>query len=221
VTVRWIDAAAGLADFARPAAGLVAAAGAIPAATLHEAAGQRGALPSAIKPLAASMRLTGPAFTVQSPPKDNLWLHRALALARPGDVLVVEVGGVYEAGYWGDVMTNAARAGKLGGLVIDGCVRDGERLVELGFPVFARGLCIRGTGKDRSARGALAGAVRIGDAVVRAGDLIVADADGVVALAPEDIEAAVAAARQREAKEERIISELAGGKTTLDLLGLD
>jgi 4-hydroxy-4-methyl-2-oxoglutarate aldolase len=137
----------------RVAREVTAAAAAFPTATLHEAAGKIGALPHAIKPVSNSFRLSGPALTVHSPGGDNLWLHRALYVAQPGDVLVVNVSGAYDHGYWGEIMSTAAKHRGLAGLVIDGCVRDGVLLETIGFPVFARGLCIRGTGKDFDARG--------------------------------------------------------------------
>ena len=68
-------------------------------------------------------------------------------------MLVVYTSGVYEHGYWGEVMTTAAKAGGLAGLVIDACVRDADLLEQIGFPVFSRGLSIRGTGKDYGAIG--------------------------------------------------------------------
>jgi 4-hydroxy-4-methyl-2-oxoglutarate aldolase len=125
-------------DFERVPAALVATAQALPTATLHEAGGKIGALPSAIKPVAASFRCCGSALTVHSPGGDNLWLHRALDIAQPGDVLVVHTSGVHEHGYWGEIMTTMAQVKKLAGLVIDGCVRDGVLLEQIGFPVFAR-----------------------------------------------------------------------------------
>jgi 4-hydroxy-4-methyl-2-oxoglutarate aldolase len=95
------------------------------------------------------MRICGPALTVSSPPIDNLTIHKAIYVAIPGDVLVVMVGGIYEAGYWGEIMTAAAKERRIAGLVIDGCVRDGVLIQEMGFPAFARGLW----GRDRSKPG--------------------------------------------------------------------
>jgi 4-hydroxy-4-methyl-2-oxoglutarate aldolase len=84
--------------FERVAADVVASARALPTPTLHEAGGKIGALPSAIKPVSPGFRLCGPALTVHSPPGDNLWLHRALAMAQADDVLVVSVSGAFEHG---------------------------------------------------------------------------------------------------------------------------
>jgi len=201
----------------RPDAATLEAARALPTATLHEAGGRIGALPWAIKPVAPSMRVCGPAVTVQSPGGDNLWLHRALYVARPGDVLVVHVSGEHDYGYWGEIMATAAQARKLGGLVIDGCVRDGVLLAQLGFPVFARGLCIRGTGKDFGARGWINHPLLLDDIQVHPGDLIVGDGDGVVALPRERAAQVVAAAQAREAKEAGIIGRIQAGERTLEL----
>ncbi|WP_369824699.1 4-carboxy-4-hydroxy-2-oxoadipate aldolase/oxaloacetate decarboxylase [Pigmentiphaga sp. NML080357] len=206
-------------DIDRPTPEQLRQAAQLPSSTLHEAAGKIGALPSAIKPVHPSFRICGPAVTVQSPPADNLWLHRAIVAAQPGDVLVVHVGGHYEAGYWGEVMSQAARARGLAGLVIDGCVRDGAILERFGFPVYARGLCIRGTGKDFEARGWINAPTLFNDVVVHPGDLIVGDTDGVVAIPRTRIDEVLAKARQREEDEARIIERLAAGENSLDIYG--
>lgn len=208
-----------LASSSRISAALVADASRISCATLHEAAGKTGALPSAIKPVHATFRVCGPAFTVHSPPADNLWLHRAIYAAAPGDVLVVYTSGHVESGYWGEVMSCAAKARGLAGLVIDGCVRDGAILADFGFPVFARGLCLRGTGKDFGARGWLGAPVLIGDVTVSTGDLIVGDADGVVALAETRVQNVLDAAHARDREEADILKRLAAGERTLDIYG--
>lgn len=206
-------------DFARVDAAIVRSAAAIGTATLHEAAGKIGALPSAIKPAAQGFRLCGPAFTIQGPGEDNLWLHRAIVAARPGDVLVAFVNGIYEAGYWGEIMSTAAQAAKLGGLVIDGCVRDGDLLREIGFPVFARGLCIKGTGKDFGARGWLNAPILLGDVVVHPGDLVAGDADGVVVIPRLRADDVLQASAEREAKEAEILKQLHAGANSMDLYG--
>lgn len=207
------------ADFERVPAEVVAAAATLPTATLHEAGGKIGVLPPVIKPVASRFRLCGPALTVHSPGGDNLWLHRAMEAARPGDVLVVHVGGAYEHGYWGEIMTTAAKVKGLAGLVIDGCVRDGVLLDEIGFPVFARGLCIRGTGKDYGAIGWLNEPVLFGETRVEAGDLIVGDADGVVVVPRRRAADVVARAQQREAAEAAILGRVRAGESTMQIYG--
>lgn len=204
----------------RVSAEVVATARALSSATLHEAGGKIGVLPSAIKPLHPQFRLCGPAVTVHGPGGDNLWLHYALYVAQPGDVLVVNCSGRYDHGYWGEVMSTAARARKLGGLVIDGCVRDFSLLGEIGFPVFARGLSIRGTAKDRQASGWINAVTQFGDVSVAPGDLIVGDADGVVAVPRADAAAVVAAGQAREADELEICRRLQSGESTLAIYNL-
>lgn len=199
----------------------VSAAVQLGAATLHEGGGRIGAMPAAIKPVAASFRLAGPAFTVHSPPNDNLWIHRALAVANAGDILVVYVNGYYDAGYWGEIMSTAAVASRLGGLVIDGCVRDGALLEAIGFPIFARGLCIRGTGKDFGAIGSLNRPILMEDTLVSSGDLIVGDADGVVCIPRSRIDEVLTTSHEREAAEKRILERLRAGETSLHIYGLD
>lgn len=196
---------------------VLSAARGLDAATLHEAGGRIGVMPSAIKPISLGMRICGPAVTVHSPGGDNLWLHRAIYVAQPGDVLVVHVSEAYDFGYWGEIMSCAAHARGLAGLVIDGCVRDGAVLKDFVLPVFARGLCIRGTGKDYNARGWINHPTLFGDLTVRPGDLIVGDTDGVVAIPHERCAEVVIAAQQRQAKEAGILDRLRNGERTLEL----
>lgn len=208
-------------DFERVSAADVAVAARLSAATLHEAAGKIGALPLAIKPVSPEFRLCGPAVTVHSPGGDNLWIHRAIYEAQPGDVLVIYVNQHYEHGYWGEIMATAAQARGLAGLVIDGCVRDGALLGEIGFPVFARGLCIRGTGKDFGARGWINAPIAIGDVIVSAGDLIFGDGDGVVCIPRAQAPQAISASMARDAQELAICDQLRRGETTLNIYGWD
>jgi 4-hydroxy-4-methyl-2-oxoglutarate aldolase len=206
-------------EIARPASATIEAAGRLPVATLHEAGGRIGVMPHAIKPVDPGFRICGPAVTVHSPGGDNLWLHRAIYVAQPGDVLVVHVSDAHDFGYWGEIMSCAAQTRGLAGLVIDGCVRDGAILAEFGFPVFARGLCIRGTGKDFGARGWINHPTLFGNLVVHPGDLIVGDTDGVVAIPRERADSVVEAAVARERKELDVIEQIRRGARTLEVYG--
>jgi 4-hydroxy-4-methyl-2-oxoglutarate aldolase len=149
-------------------------------ATIHEASGKKGYIDCRIRALAPGMRICGPAFTVDCPPGDNSMLHKALERALPGDVIVATVGGAEEYGYWGELMTVSALARRVGGLCIEGCVRDSAEIAALGFPVFSTGLCIRGTGKG--AIGLINYSLRFGGASIEPGDLIVGDDDGLVVI---------------------------------------
>ncbi|HKP41484.1 RraA family protein [Mycobacterium sp.] len=189
-------------------------------ATAHETAGRIGALPSAIKPLSPDMHLEARAFPVRVPPGDNLWLHRAVYAASRGEVLVVDTGGGFEYGYWGEILAEAAIARGLAGLVINGGVRDSRRLIELGWPVFAERLCIRGTAKNPHGDGELGEPVQLGDVTVGLGDLIVADADGVVCIPAASADDTRSGCVERERTEAGIIQRLRGGETTLAIYGL-
>ncbi|MBM4347385.1 MAG: 4-carboxy-4-hydroxy-2-oxoadipate aldolase/oxaloacetate decarboxylase [Deltaproteobacteria bacterium] len=149
-------------------------------ATVHEAYERKGAVDPAIKPIARGVRICGPAFTVQCHPGDNLMLHKALERAQPGDILVTSVGGYYEAGYWGGLMATSGVAKKLGGLAIDGCIRDSSEIIRMGFPIFCRGFCIKGTTK--TVLGLINHPIILGGVSVHPGDLILGDDDGMVVI---------------------------------------
>lgn len=189
------------------------------AATIYEAQGAKGALDSGIKPIAPGMRLAGPALTVDTRPADNLMLHYAMLKAKPSDVLVVDAKGFLEAGVWGDVFTEQAQRIGLAGLVIHGAVRDAAAMTEAGFPVFSRGLSIKGTGKHQPGR--LNVTVTIGDVAIDPGDIIVGDQDGVVVVKRHEVEAVLQKSRQREEKEAHFRQQIRDGATTVDLLGLE
>lgn len=189
-------------------------------ATVHEAAGRIGALPSAVKPLDPRMRLAAPAFPVKSPPGDNLWLHHAVYTASPGEVLVVDTSGGLEHGYWGEILAEAAMARGLAGLVIHGGVRDAQRLIELQWPVFAERVCIQGTGKDPDGDGHLGEPITLGAVHVCRGDLVVGDADGVVVIPAARAEDVRASSAERERSEVDYLERLRAGQSTLTIYQL-
>jgi 4-hydroxy-4-methyl-2-oxoglutarate aldolase len=133
--------------------------------------------------------------------------------------LAVDVGGEVEFGYWGEVLTTAAEARGLRGLVIDGGVRDTVALEAHRFPVFAATTALRGASKHQP--GAIGTPVDVGGVRVAPGDWLVGDADGVVVVARHALEDVIAAGEARERKEQRLFDELRNGHTTLELLGLD
>jgi 4-hydroxy-4-methyl-2-oxoglutarate aldolase len=183
--------------------------------------GESGAEPMNPRVRAAwhGARLAAPAFTVQCPPGDNLAIHVAVVAAPAGSALVVEVDGMPERGYWGEVLTTAAETRGLAGLVIDAGVRDVDALSAHGFPVFSNCVALRGTVKE--AGGTVGGPVRVGDVTVRAGDWVVGDADGVTVLGGASVDDVVTRARARAEKERGLFTRLRAGATTIDLLGLD
>lgn len=188
------------------------------AATVYEAQGAKGALDSGLKPIDPTVRLAGPALTVDCRPADNLMLHYAVQKARPGDVLVVDAKGFLEAGPWGDVLTIQAMKVGIAGLVINGCVRDANLIIGLGFPVFCRGLSIKGTAKNQP--GKINVPVTIGDVLIHPGDVIVGDRDGLVVVPQDGVASAIASSVAREEKEDQQRKAIEEGVFTADLLGL-
>lgn len=187
-------------------------------ATVYEAAGRRGKMDSAIRPVTCGITLAGTAFTVEARPADNLMIHLAVALAGPGDVLVVDAGGYTGAGAWGEILTVAAQVRGIAGVVIDGAVRDVRRIRELRFPVFSRGISVGAATKV--APGRIGEPIHCGGALVRPGDIVLGDDDGVVVVPREEAQAVLQASRDRDARERALIRALRDGATTLDLLGL-
>ncbi len=187
-------------------------------ATLYEAAGRRGMVDPAIRPAWAGAKVCGPAATLECPPGDNLMLHHAVAAALPGVVLVANAGGFLRAGAWGEILTVAAQAKGVAGLVIDGAVRDVEAIALLRFPIFSRGLAIGACTKERF--GALNQPLIFGGVAVRPGDLVFGDSDGLVVIAQERADEVYAAAGQRRDFEAGLIAQLRAGRTTLELLKL-
>ncbi|MGH3403392.1 MAG: RraA family protein [Streptosporangiaceae bacterium] len=186
-------------------------------ATLGESGGQ--GLNTRIHAMWAGARFAGPAFAVRCPVGDNLAVHAGVARAPRGSVLAVTVAGDVSRGYWGEVLATAAQAAGIVALVIDGTVRDLDRLAAMKFPVFARGHSLPGAAK--SGPGETGGTVSLGDVTVRTGDWLVGDADGVVAIGPGALDEVLAAGRAREAKELAMFERLKAGATTVELLGLD
>lgn len=190
---------------------------ALGAATLGESGART--LPPRIKPAWTGARLAAPAFPVSCTPGDNLAVHVAVARAPAGSALVVDVGSVDGRGYWGEVLTTAAEARGLTGLVLDGGVRDVEALESHGFPVFSSTVALPGATKTQ--RGSAGLPAVVAGVSVRQGDWVVGDVDGVVVVPGSALDAVLDAARTRAAKEQGYFEALRGGATTVELLGLD
>ncbi len=186
-------------------------------ATIGEAYGGKGALPHTIKPIRTDMRVCGPAITVFSPPGDNLIVHKAIYVAKPGDVLLVYTSSYLTAGFWGGIMTVAAKHRGIEGLVTDGSVRDTDEIARMNFPVFSQGISIKGTTKSHL--GTINHPIFFGDVKVEPGDLIVGDSDGVVVVSRGDVSKVIEMAKKREEKEKMITAQLMEGKSTLELYG--
>jgi RraA family protein len=203
---------------ARPGRDLVAALAEMVTPHLSDNMSRLQGAAAAIRPMhGGGAKLAGPAFTVRVPAGDNLMVHKAIDIAAPGDVIVVDAAGVLEQAIIGDIMTSLAAKRGVAGFVIDGAIRDAAELAARPYPVYARGVTHRGPYKNGP--GEINVPVSIGGMVVRPGDIIVGDADGVVAVPQADAEAVLAAAREQKKKEETSLAAIAAG--TIDRKWVD
>ncbi|SDP05405.1 4-hydroxy-4-methyl-2-oxoglutarate aldolase [Streptomyces sp. cf386] len=187
-------------------------------ATLYEASASAAQVcDPALRAAWPGARVAGPAFTVHGIGGDNLALHRAVAAAPAGSVLVADLQGARH-GHWGEILAVAAQQRGILGLVVDGGVRDVAEQAELGFPVFARHVTVVGTGKEHPGRFAVP--VRVGGVVVRPGDLVVGDADGAVVVPADAVEETLDRADARVAAELRALDAIRTGVTTLEYYNL-
>lgn len=189
------------------------------AATVHEAMGRRGAMSSRIKPIYSGMKVCGPAVTVRCQVGDNLMLLKALYVAQPGDVLVVDAGNFNEQGQWGEIASLAAQVRGIAGLVTNGSVRDGLAIKAMGFPVFSMGLSIKGTVKETL--GSVNHTICCGGVTVHPGDIVLGDDDGVVVVPREEAADVIKKAQAREDKEAKVMKLLREGKSLLELYRFD
>jgi 4-hydroxy-4-methyl-2-oxoglutarate aldolase len=190
---------------------------ALGAATLGESGARR--MDPRVKPVWTGARVAGPAYTVRCSPGDNLAIHVAVTRAPADSVLVADMGGERDFGYWGEVLTTGAQARGVAGLVIDACVRDCDALGAHAFPVFSTGIAL--TGASKTQPGAIDRLVRVGDTAVEPGDWIVGDVDGVVVLPGADVEAVLAAGTARAATEVALFRVLRDGGSSVEEFGLD
>jgi len=170
-------------DFERVSPETVRKASGFAASILADVAGRRGTLDGRIQPVSPSMRLAGPAFTIEVRAGDNLMIHAAIGMAKPGDVFVIDGKADRTCALMGSIMINACKKLGLGGVVLDAAVRDTEELRELGFPVYA--ICANPNGPTKFVPGRINWPISCGGISVQPGDLIVGDADGVVVVERE------------------------------------
>jgi 4-hydroxy-4-methyl-2-oxoglutarate aldolase len=197
-------------DIQRVDAATVERAARFPSSILADVAGRRGALSGRIAPLAPSMRFAGPAVTVEVRPGDNLMIHAAMAIAQPGDVLVIDGKGDLSSALMGEIMSQQCVALGIVGVVIDGAVRDSEAIRELGFPMYAAGL--NPNGPTKSVPGRLNHPISIGGVSVHPGDLVVGDADGVTVIERDKAAAMLPLAAEKVAAETKRIADIRSRK---------
>jgi 4-hydroxy-4-methyl-2-oxoglutarate aldolase len=187
-------------------------------ATVYEAGGRRGYVDLDLLQMVPGSRVAGPARTVRCGQDDNLMVHAVMAEVQPGEVLVVCLPEPRPVGVVGELLATQAKAQGAAAMLIDAAVRDVEELAELGLPIWARWVRVRGAGKDLV--GAIGEPVTIGGARIRQGDVIVLDRDGAAVIESERVDEVLQSALARAERERVKRAKLAGGALSFDLDGL-
>ena len=187
-------------------------------ATVHEAAGRAPLVDVPLIQVVPGSRAAGPARTVRCGQGDNLMVHAAVAEARPGEVLVLTMPEPEPVALIGELLATQAKVRGVAALLVDAAVRDLDELRELGLPIWARYVRVRGA--EKNVPGVIGGPVEVGGATIRQGDAVVLDSDGAVIVERERIEAVLVAARARAEHESDKRAKLQAGALSYDLDGL-
>jgi RraA family protein len=188
---------------------LVQAFSQIPVANVSDCMTRMTAAGPRLRPVHRAGRLAGAAMTVKTRPGDNLMIHKALDLAGPGDVVVVDGGGDLTNALFGELMLTYAISRGIAGIVLNGAVRDIDMISAASFPVYAAGVTHRGPYKDGP--GEINVPIAIDGMVVQPGDLILGDADGVLCVPRDGAQAVLAAAQGKLADEQKTLAHMAAG----------
>jgi 4-hydroxy-4-methyl-2-oxoglutarate aldolase len=187
-------------------------------ATVHEAAGRAPVVELPLIQIVPGSRAAGPARTVRCGQNDNLMVHAAVAEAQPGEVLVLTMPQPASVALVGELLATQAKLRGVAAILVDAAVRDVEELRELGLPIWARHVRVRGA--EKRVPGTIGEPVEVGDATIRQGDVVVLDADGAVVVERERVEEVLAAALEREQGERVKRTKLQAGALSYDLDGL-
>ncbi len=191
---------------------------ALGSATVYEAGGRRGYVDADLVQILPGSRVAGPARTVRCGQDDNLMVHAVMAEVQPGEVIVLTMPEPRPVALVGELLATQAHAHGAAGMLIDASIRDLEELVELGLPIWARWVRVRGADKDIP--GTIGEPVQVGGATIRQGDLVVLDADGAAIVEHERVDQVLSAARGRAERELVKRARLAAGELSYDLDGL-
>jgi 4-hydroxy-4-methyl-2-oxoglutarate aldolase len=188
------------------------------AATVYEANGKFGDLEPNIRPVVPGLRMVGTAFTVKCFVGDAKAVALAIDQAKEGDVLVIDAGGTQRATPWGSMSATAAKLRGIAGFVTNGAVRDIDELIDIGFPVFAAGISVRGNVKLHP--GWIGIPVSVGGMTVHPGDIVIGDNDGVVVVAAEQAQKVYDRAVEQQAKENKIMQRIRSGEPLGRIFGI-
>lgn len=189
----------------------------IPVANISDCMWRMTAGGARLRPMHDGTVLAGPALTVRTRPGDNLLVHKALELAQPGDVVVVDAGGDLTNAIIGEIMTTYAQTRGLAGIVINGAIRDCGAIRRGSLPVYAAGVTHRGPYKDGP--GEINTVIALDGMTIAPGDLILGDEDGLLCVPYEQVDAIYAAATAKQEVEARMMAQIAAG--TLDTSWID
>ena len=189
----------------------------LPVANVSDCMSRLSAAGPRLRPMHRRGYLAGPALTVRCRPGDNLLIHKALTMARPGDVIVVDAGGDLTNALFGEIMVATAVALGVAGVVLNGAMRDSEEIGAGEFPLYAAGVTHRGPYKDGP--GEINLPIAIDGMVIHPGDLMLGDADGLLCVPFDEAEALLAATHKKMAAEKQMLADIAAG--TLDTAWID
>jgi regulator of RNase E activity RraA len=192
------------------AADIVATFGSLPVANVSDVMSRTCAGCPRLRPLHAGGLMAGPALTVKTRPGDNLMIHKALLMAEPGDVIVVDAGGDLTTALVGELMLSYATARGVRGVVINGAVRDYGWIKSNAFPVFAAGVTHRGPFKDGP--GEINVPIALDGMIIEPGDLVLGDDDGLLFVPFNQVDAIYEAARAKNEAEAKILASIQAGK---------
>ena len=191
---------------------------ALGSATVYEAGGRRGYVDADLVQVIAGSRVCGPARTVRCGQDDNLMVHAVMGTLERGEVLVLTMPEPRPVALVGDLLATQAKAHGAAAVLVDASVRDLEELAEIGLPIWARWVRVRGAGKELA--GEIGEPVSVGGAAIRQGDLLVLDADGVAVVEAQRVDQVLAASRERAQREEVKRNKLRDGALSFELDGL-
>lgn len=196
-------------DFERPDPALVELFRGIPVANIADSMNRMSALDATIFPMNHAPML-GVALTVKSTGGDNLLFHKAIDLAKPGDIIVVAGGGNTNRSYAGEIMARYAASKGIAGFVVDGCMRDRDAIAKLDFPVYSVGVTPNGPYKNGP--GEINFPVACAGQIIHPGDILVGDGDGVVVICPQEAAELAEKARQVMINEAQQLASISEGR---------